>query len=64
MSSAALRTRVTPDQYLAAERKAAFKSEYLDGYITAKPGASLHHNRITGASVSNIPKRTTFEWHF
>jgi Uma2 family endonuclease len=48
MSSAALRTRITPEQYLAAERKAAFKSEYLDGYITAMSGASRKHNRIAG----------------
>ena len=48
MSSAALRTRVTPEQYLAAERQAAFKSEYLDGYITAMYGASREHNRIAG----------------
>jgi Uma2 family endonuclease len=48
MSSAALRTRVTPEQYLAAERKAAFKSEYFDGYITAMSGASREHNRIAG----------------
>ncbi len=48
MSSAALRTRFTPEQYLAAERKAAFKSEYLDGFITAMSGASREHNRIAG----------------
>ncbi len=46
MSSAALRTRFTPEQYLAAERKAAFKSEYLNGFITAMSGASREHNRI------------------
>ena len=30
------------------ERKAAFKSEYLDGYITAMSGDSREHNRIAG----------------
>jgi Uma2 family endonuclease len=48
MSSAALKTHFTPEQYLAAERKAAFKSEYLGGYITAMSGASREHNRIAG----------------
>ena len=48
MASAALKTRFTPEQYLALERRAAFKSEYLDGYITSMSGASRKHNRITG----------------
>ena len=46
MSSAAVRTRYTPEQYLALERKAAFKSEYDNGFISAMSGASLAHNRI------------------
>jgi len=48
MASAALKTRYTPEQYLALERKAAFKSEYLDGCITAMSGARRAHNRIAG----------------
>jgi Uma2 family endonuclease len=48
MASAALKTRYTPEQYLALERKAAYKSEYLDGYITSMSGASRAHNRIAG----------------
>ncbi len=57
MASAALRTRFTPEQYLAAERKAAFKSEYLDGYITAMSGASREHNRIAGNFYYKISDR-------
>ncbi len=48
MASAALKTRYTPEQYLAMERSAEFKSEYLDGVITAPSGVSRAHNRIAG----------------
>ena len=48
MSSAAVKTRVTPEQYLALERKAAFKSEYLNGQIIAMAGASRPHNLVAG----------------
>lgn len=52
MASAAARiTRYTPEQYLAMERKAEFKSEYYDGFITAMSGASRPHNLIS-ANVS------------
>jgi Uma2 family endonuclease len=48
MASAARITRYTPEQYLALERKADFKSEYHDGFITAMAGASRDHNQIAG----------------
>ena len=47
MASAARITRYTPEQYLAMERKAEFKSEYDDGFITAMSGASRPHNLIS-----------------
>ncbi len=46
MSSAAVKPRYTPEQYLALERKAPFRSEYFDGCITAMSGASRLHNLI------------------
>jgi Uma2 family endonuclease len=37
----------TPEEYLALERKAEYKSEYIHGEIVAMAGASRNHNRIT-----------------
>ena len=37
----------TPEQYLALEEKAEYKSEYYQGEIVAMAGASINHNRIT-----------------
>jgi Uma2 family endonuclease len=48
MASAARITRHTPEQYLAMERKAEFKSEYDGAFITTMAGASRVHNLITG----------------
>ncbi len=39
-------TFVTPDEYLAYERRAEAKSEYDDGVIIAMTGASREHNLI------------------
>jgi Uma2 family endonuclease len=41
---------VTPEEYLAAEREAETKSEYIDGVVYAMTGARLPHIQI----VSNI----------
>lgn len=44
--SAAPKIRLTPDQYLAIERKAAFRSEYYNGEMFAMAGVSREHSRI------------------
>ena len=44
--SAVPQSRLTPEQYLAIERKAAFKSEYYNGEMFAMAGANQPHNRI------------------
>jgi Uma2 family endonuclease len=41
-----LKTYVSPEDYLARERVAEFKSEYFDGEIVAFAGASREHNLI------------------
>lgn len=48
MPSAAVQPYYTPEQYLALERKADCKSEYLNGQIMAMAGASRLHNLIAG----------------
>jgi Uma2 family endonuclease len=54
MATAAL-TRYTPEEYLALERNAEFRSEYIDGQIVAmSPGARRPHNLIVAALVSRL----------
>ena len=38
----------TPEEYLALEETADYKSEYYQGEIFAMSGASVNHNRIAG----------------
>ncbi len=52
MSTAAAQ-RYTPEEYLARERTAEYKSEYVNGFIVAMTGASRAHNVIT----ANISRR-------
>ncbi len=54
MSSLAVKTLLTPEEYLTLERKAIFKSEYLDGRIIAMSGASRVHNLITGNILTEL----------
>ena len=56
MATAAL-TRYTPEEYLALERNAEFKSEYLDGRIVAMTGATIAHVTITGNVNGELRQR-------
>ena len=47
MSSLAAETLLTPEEYLASEREATLKSEYLNGEIRAMPRLNFAHNLIT-----------------
>jgi Uma2 family endonuclease len=47
MSSIAAEKYITPEEYIAAERRATVKSEYIYGEIFAMSGASNAHNLIT-----------------
>jgi Uma2 family endonuclease len=40
------KVRITPEEYLALERKAETKSEYLDGEMFPMPGVTLAHSTI------------------
>jgi Uma2 family endonuclease len=48
---------ITPEEYLALERKAEYKSEYVDGVMYAMSGASENHNLI----VMNIGTRLNIQ---
>lgn len=43
---------VTPDEYLAVEREAETKSEYVDGVVFAMTGAHINHVRV----VTNLSR--------
>jgi Uma2 family endonuclease len=47
-------TKVSPAEYLELERKAEFKSEYIDGTIAPMPGASREHNLIEANIVGEL----------
>ena len=46
MSALTKRKKYTPEEYLALEEKAEFRSEYENGGIVAMAGGSLNHARI------------------
>ena len=48
---------VTPEEYLALERQAEYKSEYLHGEIFAMTGASRRHNLISINIVSALEQQ-------
>jgi len=48
------KTFITPEEYLAAERKAETKSEYYDGEVFLMSGASLEHNLIVANIIASL----------
>ncbi len=48
MAAPLMQHRYTPEEYLAYEQQAEYKSEYIDGQIIAMAGAGRKHNLITG----------------
>jgi Uma2 family endonuclease len=59
MSSAAAQTYLTPEEYLAWERKSDTKHEYLHGEIIAMSGASFVHNIITANITTALNNQLT-----
>ena len=45
---------LTPEEYLAIERKAEYKSEYIDGVMYAMAGGSPQHSLISGNVLTKI----------
>jgi Uma2 family endonuclease len=39
-------SKVTEEQYLATERAAEFRSEFVDGEVFAMAGGSMRHHRL------------------
>jgi Uma2 family endonuclease len=54
MSSAAFKPHLTPQQYLALERKSEVKHEYHAGVMYAMAGTSREHNLIAGNLFGEI----------
>ena len=52
---------LSAEEYLTIERKAEYKSEYVDGVMYAMAGSSERHNLIAGNIITelNIQLRTT-----
>lgn len=48
------RKKYTPEEYLALEEQAEFRSEYENGLIVAMAGGSLNHAQITANLGRNI----------
>lgn len=48
------KTRISPEEYLAIERRAEGRSEYLDGEMFAMTGGSFLHNIIVGNLVGEL----------
>jgi len=46
--------RISPEEYLAHERQAATKSEYLNGELFSMTGASRRHNLIVTNLVAAL----------
>ena len=52
--SSQIKTFLTPEEYLAIERKAEVRSEYFGGEMFMMTGASRAHNLIVGNLVATI----------
>jgi Uma2 family endonuclease len=57
MASSSPKPRLTPEEYLAIEREAEFKSELVDGEMFALAGASEPHGLITTNLVAALVPR-------
>jgi Uma2 family endonuclease len=57
MSAQSNRKPVQPEEYLAQERRAETKSEYVDGVIYGMAGASWNHVQLVGNFTENLRPR-------
>ena len=54
MGEAAVRTRLTPQEYLALERASEMKHEYVDGEIFAMSGGTRAHSLVGGNVLGEL----------
>lgn len=52
--SSQVKVHHTPEEYLALERQAEYKSEYFNGEIFAMTGASRRHNLVVGNVFASL----------
>lgn len=52
--SSLLKHHQSPEEYLAIERRAKYKSEYVNGVVYALAGGSERHNLIVGNLVTEL----------
>ncbi|MDT5062467.1 MAG: hypothetical protein QOH63_2926 [Acidobacteriota bacterium] len=52
--SSQVKVHYTPEEYLALERQAEYKSEYFNGEIFAMTGASRKHNLVAGNVFASL----------
>jgi Uma2 family endonuclease len=52
--SSQVKVHYTPEEYLALERQAEYKSEYFDGEIFAMTGASRRHNLVAANVLASL----------
>ncbi|MEJ7710757.1 MAG: Uma2 family endonuclease [Pyrinomonadaceae bacterium] len=45
---------LSPEEYLAIERQAEYRSEYVDGIMYQMAGGSEAHNLLTGNIVTEL----------
>jgi Uma2 family endonuclease len=50
----AVKTRLTPEEYLELEVTAEFRSEYRNGEVIPMPGGTFNHNRLAGNLYSDF----------
>ena len=57
MSALTKKKKYTPEEYLALEEKAEFRSEFENGEIVAMAGGSLDHAQITFNIAKNLDRK-------
>ena len=63
MSALTKQKKYTPEEYLALEEKAEYKSEYENGEIVAVAGGTVNHARITKNIARVLDRKLSEQWN-